>query len=80
MICASLAATRAMQQGLAPWRTSISVPCDDGGSCVSNMMAIILGSLIVLAVIADQMFNAGAATMFLLRKMFILVEHLAFWT
>jgi hypothetical protein len=80
VICASLAATRAVQQGLAPRRTSISVPRDRGESCVSNMMAIILGSLIVLALLADQVFNAGTATMFLLRKMFILVEHLAFWT
>ena len=46
---------------------------------MSNIMAIVLGCLILLALIADQVFNAGDATMFLLRKMFLLVEHLAFW-
>ncbi len=46
---------------------------------MSNIMAIVLGGLIVAALIADQAFNAGTASMFLMRKMFLLVEHLAFW-
>jgi hypothetical protein len=50
-----------------------------GGRPLSNTMAIVLGGLIVAALIADQVFNAGDATLFLLRKMFLLVEHLAFW-
>jgi hypothetical protein len=50
-----------------------------GGRPLSNTMAIVLGCLIVATLIADQVFNAGDATMFLLRKMFLLVEHLAFW-
>jgi hypothetical protein len=49
------------------------------GRSLSNTMAIVLGSLIVVAMIADQVFNAGDATMFLLRKIFLLVEQLNFW-
>jgi hypothetical protein len=46
---------------------------------LSNTMAIVIGCLILGALIADQTINAGDVTLFLLRKMFILVEHLNFW-
>jgi uncharacterized membrane protein YobD (UPF0266 family) len=42
-------------------------------------MAIVLGGIVVATLVADQVFNAGAVTLFLLRKMFLLVEYLNFW-
>jgi hypothetical protein len=42
-------------------------------------MAIVLACLIAAALIADHLFNAGTATLFLLQKLFLLVEHLNFW-
>jgi hypothetical protein len=38
-----------------------------------------MGIVIVIALVLDQVLNRGNATMFLLRKMFGLVEYLAFW-
>jgi hypothetical protein len=49
------------------------------GNLVSNRAAIILASVIILALILDRVLNAGNATMFILRKLFDLVEYLAFW-
>ncbi|MGL5008368.1 MAG: hypothetical protein ACRC6I_00685 [Paracoccaceae bacterium] len=46
---------------------------------MTNRSAIILASVIVLALIIDRILNSGDATLFLLRKMFDLVEYLAFW-
>ncbi|MFM2389412.1 MAG: hypothetical protein RLZZ437_967 [Pseudomonadota bacterium] len=46
---------------------------------MSNRAAIILASVIILALILDRVLNAGNATMFILRKLFDLVEYLAFW-
>jgi hypothetical protein len=50
-----------------------------GGNSVSNRSAIILACVIILALVLDQVLNAGDATMFLLRKLFDLIEYLAFW-
>ncbi|MCU0801801.1 MAG: glyceraldehyde-3-phosphate dehydrogenase [Rhodobacteraceae bacterium] len=46
---------------------------------MSNRSAIILACVIILALVLDQVLNAGDATMFLLRKLFDLIEYLAFW-
>jgi hypothetical protein len=49
------------------------------GNQVSNRTAIILASVIILALITDRMLNTGNVTMFLLRKLFDMIEYLAFW-
>jgi hypothetical protein len=46
---------------------------------VSNTMAIVLAALILAALLADYLLTGGETTLFLLRKMFLLVEHLNFW-
>ncbi len=46
---------------------------------MSNRAALILGLLIVAAVLADQMLNAGAGTLFAARRMVGLIETVAFW-
>jgi hypothetical protein len=46
---------------------------------VTNKAAIILAGVIILALVLDYAGNDGAATMFMLRRMFGLVEYLAFW-
>jgi len=46
---------------------------------MTDRIALGLG-LVVLALIAgDLMLNGGAAMLFLLRRMFDLVEYLSFW-
>jgi hypothetical protein len=42
-------------------------------------MAIVLGGIVAATLVADHVFNAGDGTLFLLRKMFLLVEYLNFW-
>lgn len=42
-------------------------------------VALSLAGVVVLAIIADQGLNGGVATLFLLRKLFDLVEYLSFW-
>lgn len=46
---------------------------------MTTKAAIILAGVIILALILDAVLNAGAATMFLVRKMFGLVEYMTFW-
>ncbi|MGL4320113.1 MAG: glyceraldehyde-3-phosphate dehydrogenase [Paracoccaceae bacterium] len=46
---------------------------------MSNRAAIILASVVIGALLLDRILNAGDATMFMLRKMFDLVEYIAFW-
>jgi hypothetical protein len=46
---------------------------------VSNTMAIVLASLILAALLGDYLLTGSETTMFLLRKIFLLVEHLNFW-
>ncbi|MEL6608535.1 MAG: hypothetical protein AAFO93_06460 [Pseudomonadota bacterium] len=46
---------------------------------MTNRLAIILAVLIVAAILADVVFNGGAAMLFLLKKFIELLEYLAFW-
>ena len=46
---------------------------------MSNRLALILGSLIVAAVLADQFANNGVGSLFLARKLLEFIEWLAFW-
>lgn len=41
--------------------------------------ALSIAGVVVLAVIADIVLNGGEATLFLVRKLFDLVEYLSFW-
>jgi hypothetical protein len=43
-------------------------------------MAIVIGVLLLAGIMADVTLNAGDATMFLLRKLFLLIEQLNFWS
>jgi hypothetical protein len=50
------------------------------GECpLPNRMAITLGALIAVAMIADQIANDGQAGLFVMRKFVGLLEYLAFW-
>ena len=44
-----------------------------------NRLALILGVLVVLAILADQVLNRGHAGLFLMRKFVDLVDYLSFW-
>ena len=44
-----------------------------------NRLALILGVLVVLAILADQVLNGGHAGLFLMRKFVDLVDYLSFW-
>ena len=46
---------------------------------MTTKAAIILAGVIILALIADALLNAGTATMFMMRKLFSLVEYATFW-
>lgn len=46
---------------------------------MTTKAAIILVCVIILALILDQLLNGGTATLFMMRKLFSLVEYLAFW-
>ncbi len=46
---------------------------------MSNRTAVILGLLIVVAILADQVLNGAAAGTFLMRKFIDMVEYLSFW-
>ena len=46
---------------------------------MTNTLAIVLGSLILLSMIADQVWNGGAATVFIAREFTQLLEWIAFW-
>jgi hypothetical protein len=46
---------------------------------VTNTLAIILGCIIIAALILDLILNAGTATLFLLRKIFAMIEYVSFW-
>jgi hypothetical protein len=46
---------------------------------VTNTLAIILGGCIAATVTLDLALNTGTATMFMLRKIFALVEYVSFW-
>jgi hypothetical protein len=42
-------------------------------------MYLVVAAGIVAALVADATLNGGTATVFLIRKLFQLVEYLAFW-
>lgn len=46
---------------------------------MTNQIALVLGLLILGAVGADFLFNAGDASMFLARKFLDLIEWVDFW-
>lgn len=46
---------------------------------MTNRLAIIFAVLIVGAILSDLIFNGGAASLFLLRKMMDLIDWMAFW-
>ena len=41
--------------------------------------ALSIAAVVILALIADQVLNGGVASLFLVRKLFDLVEYLSFW-
>jgi len=46
---------------------------------MTNRLALTIFALIVVAILADQALNGGAAGVFLMRKFIDLVEYLSFW-
>ncbi len=44
-----------------------------------NRLALTLGGLVAVAILADQLLNGGHAGLFLMRKFVDLVEYLSFW-
>jgi hypothetical protein len=46
---------------------------------MTNRLALILGTVIVLACIADLVWNDGNALFFLARKVVDLIDTLTFW-
>jgi len=46
---------------------------------MTNRLALTIFALIVVAVLADQALNGGAAGVFLMRKFIDMVEYLSFW-
>lgn len=46
---------------------------------MTNRLAIILGLILVGAVVADMALADGANLLFLGRKVFVLIDWLAFW-
>ena len=46
---------------------------------MTNTIAIRLGLIVVLALLADAIFGQGAGFLFLARKTFLLIDWIAFW-
>lgn len=46
---------------------------------MTNRLAIILGTVIVLSFVIDLAANNGAVTLFLSKRLLELIEWLAFW-
>lgn len=46
---------------------------------MTNRLALILGTLLVFAVLADLLLDDGAALLFLSKKLIELMEWMAFW-
>jgi hypothetical protein len=46
---------------------------------MTNKLAVWLGALIFIAVLADIFLDDGAALLFLLRKFAVFIEFLSFW-
>lgn len=44
-----------------------------------NLVALILGLVLVAAAIADQALNGGEAGLYLMRKLLDAVDYLSFW-
>ncbi len=46
---------------------------------MTNQLAIIIGLAVVGAVAADVLLAGGEASLFLARKLFVLLDWIAFW-
>ena len=46
---------------------------------MTNQIAVVLACLIVAAILADVVLNAGIGSIFLLKKLVNLIEYIAFW-
>jgi len=46
---------------------------------MTNKLAVWLGALICIAILADILLEDGAALLFLLRKFAVFIEFLSFW-
>lgn len=46
---------------------------------MTNRLAILLGLAVIAAIAADLQFNGGDTLLFLGRKLFVLLDWLAFW-
>lgn len=46
---------------------------------MNNPVALGLGALIVMLVLADGLANGGGAMVFLAKKLLVLIDYVAFW-
>ena len=46
---------------------------------MTDRIALALGIVLIGLVLLDQFANGGAALLFLIRKLFVFIEFLAFW-
>lgn len=46
---------------------------------MTNQLAIILAATIVVAILADQVLNSGAALVFLVQQLLEFITYLKFW-
>lgn len=46
---------------------------------MTNRLAVALAAVLLAAVIVDSVFFDGAGTLFLARKLLVLIDWLAFW-
>ncbi|GGF56924.1 hypothetical protein GCM10011319_17800 [Mameliella alba] len=49
------------------------------GPAMTNRLAILLGLAVIAAIVADLQLNKGDNLLFLGRKLFVLLDWLAFW-
>jgi hypothetical protein len=58
----------------------VAPPCarPDGGN-VSDRIYLVLAGLIIALILADVLANDSTASLFLIRKLFHLVDYLEFW-
>lgn len=46
---------------------------------MTNRIALVLACLIFAAICGDVAFNSGTASIFLMKKLVILIEYVEFW-
>ncbi|WP_201744198.1 hypothetical protein [Paragemmobacter ruber] len=46
---------------------------------MTDRIALALGTVLIGLVVLDVVANGGAALLFLMRKLFVFIEFLAFW-